>query len=114
MVEVIQEGDDVVFNVIGLHKLWALTSRLQIPREHIHGARIDPAAVLEWKGWRVPGTDLPLLTAGTFHLDGKRIFWDVRNPDNAVVIDLDDEDYKQLIIEVENPDAVVALLSANP
>jgi hypothetical protein len=112
MVEVIQEGDDLVFNVIGLHKLWALTSRLQIPREHIRGARIDPAAVLEWKAWRVPGTDLPLLTAGTFHLDGKRIFWDVRNPDNAVVIDLDDENYEQLIIEVEDPDAVVALLSA--
>lgn len=112
MVEVIEEGNDLVFNVIGLHKLWTLTSRLEIPREHIHGARIDPAAVLDLKGWRVPGSDLPLLTAGTFHVDGKRIFWDVRNPDNAVVIDLDDEDYEQLIVEVEDPDAVVALLSA--
>ena len=114
MVEVIQEGEDVVFNVIGLHKLWTLTSRLEIPREHIRDARIDPAAVRDLKDWRVPGSDLPLLTAGTFRVEGKRIFWDVRNPDNAVVIDLDDEDYEQLIVEVEDPEAVVALLSAKP
>ena len=113
MVEVMQESNDIVFNVKGLHKLWSLKSRLQIPRQHIRSARKDPTAVLGWKNWLVPGTNIPgLLTAGTLHLDGKRIFWDVHNSDNAVVIDLDDEDYNQLVIEVQNPDAVVALLSA--
>jgi len=113
MVEVMQEGNDVVFNVKGLHKLWALKSRLQIPRQHIRGARKDPNAVLGWKDWLAPGTNIPgLLSAGTLRLDGKRIFWDVHNSDHAVVIDLDDEAYNQLVIEVENPDAVVAMLSA--
>ncbi|MBC6988826.1 MULTISPECIES: hypothetical protein [Hymenobacter] len=115
MVEVSREGEEIVFNVKGLHKLWAFKSRLQIPRQHILGARKDPEAVKGWwHGWRVPGTHIPgLLTAGTFLQDEKRIFWDVHHADKTVVIDLDHEDYNQLIIEVENPDEVVALLSAD-
>jgi hypothetical protein len=112
MIEVKAEGDRVVFEVMGLHKLWALTSRLEIPRANIRGARRDPDAVRGWKGWRAPGTYVPgLITAGTFYLDGKRIFWDVCRPDNTVVVDLDDEVYHQLIIEVPDADAVVSLLT---
>jgi hypothetical protein len=36
----------------------------------------------------MPGTNIPgVLTAGTFYQDGKRVFWDVHNPDNTVVIE---------------------------
>lgn len=110
MVEVALNGDKLVFNVNGSHKLWALKSRLEIPRANIRGARRDPTVVRGWKGWRLPGTHVPgLITAGTFYLDGKRIFWDVSNPENAVVIDLSDDDYNELVVEVADPDAVVRL-----
>lgn len=113
MVQVEREGEKVVFQVVGLHKMWALKSRLEIPMENIRGARKDPKAVHGWKGWKAPGTYLPgLITAGTFYHDGRRIFWDVCHAENAVVVDLDDEDYQQLIIEVADPDAVVKLLTA--
>ena len=40
----------------------------------------------------MPGTNIPgVLTAGTFYQHGKRVFWDVHNPDNTVVIELKDE-----------------------
>jgi len=114
MVNVTRDGETVVFDVQGSHKLWAFKSRLEIPRRNIRGARRDPSAVRGWKGWKAPGTHIPgFLTAGTFHLDGKRIFWDVRTPENVVVVDLNDEHYDQLVIEVKNPDAVVDLLSGN-
>lgn len=113
MVHVTRDGDRVLFEVKGLHKLWALKSRLEIPRRNIRGARRDAAAVRGWKGWRAPGTHVPeLITAGTFYVEGKRIFWDVSDPDKAVVVTLDDEHYNELIIEVEDPDAVIDLLAA--
>jgi hypothetical protein len=115
MVEVSLEGDMVVFNVKGLHKLWALKSRLEIPREHIRSVRHDPSVVHGWKGWKAPGTYVPgLIVAGTFYLDGQTIFWDVSHAERAVVIELEDEDYKRLIVEVEDPEAVVQMLGGDP
>ncbi len=113
MVHVTCDGDTVLFEVKGLHKLWSLRSRLEIPRTNIRGARRDAAVVRGGKGWRNPGTHIPgLMTAGTFYLDGKRIFWDVSDPDRAVVVELEDEEYNQLVIEVDDPDAVIHLLTS--
>ena len=114
MINVTRDGEMIVFDVKGLHKLWALKSRLEIPAVNIRGARRDADALRGWKGWRVPGTYVPgLITAGTFYVDGKRIFWDVSDPDKAVVVELEDEEYNQLIIEVEDPDAVIRLLTSD-
>ncbi len=53
-----------------------------------------------------------VITAGTFYQDGKRIFWDVHHPENTVVIELKDERYNELIVEVADPNAAVDLVSA--
>jgi hypothetical protein len=116
MVTVQPEGDAVVFTVEGWHKLWAFRSELRIPRAHIISARPDPTAAAQWAGIRAGGTYVPgLITAGTFYLDGlfghKPTFFDVQHKQNTVVIELADEHYARLIIEVENPDAVVAQLN---
>ena len=80
--------------------------RLEIPLSHIKGARIDPAPAMGWfQGLKLAGTDLPnIFRAGTFYQQGELVFWDVHEPKNTVVIDLDHERYKKLIIEVENPE----------
>ena len=62
---------------------------------------------------RIPGTNIPgVLTAGTFYQDGKRVFWDVHNPDNTVVIELKDERYNELIVEVADTQAAVEVVRA--
>jgi hypothetical protein len=68
MVRISIQGDAAVFDVQGLHKLWAFKSRLKVPRAHITNVRADPdVATALWKGFRMPGTHLPgILTAGTF------------------------------------------------
>lgn len=117
MVSVSIDRSNAVFAVLGLHKLWAFKSRLEVPLAHILDVRLaDPnVARAWWKGLRLPGTHLPgFLTAGTFYKDGKRIFWDVGNPQSAIVVDLIDENYHQLIIEVNNPVAEVARFQAAP
>lgn len=113
MVEVTKEGDNVVFKVKGLHKLWAFKSQLQIPLGHIKSIRQDPEILKGWwKGFRMPGTHIPgILAAGTFLQQDKRIFWDVHHTENTLIIELEHDEYDELIIEVENPAAVLELLS---
>ncbi len=46
-----------------------------------------------------------MITAGTFHqIDGK-VFWNVHDPEKAIAVDLRDEDFSSLVIEVPDPDA---------
>jgi hypothetical protein len=89
-------------DIQGWDKLWAMTSRLEIPLEHVVDVR--PADDDPVEGFRVLGTYLPgLITAGTFLQEGNRVFWNVRNRANAVTVDLRGEDYARLIVEVADP-----------
>jgi hypothetical protein len=112
MVKVSIAGDRVQFEVEGFDKLWALKSRLDIPLAHIKGVRVDPEAARGWwHGLKLPGTNIPgILTAGTFYQGDGAVFFDVHDPDRTIVLDLDHEHYKRLVIEVEDTPATVALL----
>ena len=59
-----------------------------------------------------PGRVSRVITAGTFYQHGKRVFWDVHNPERTIVIDLKDERYNELIVEVEDPNFAVDLVKA--
>lgn len=87
-------------------------SSLEIPLPHIAEIRADPAIAHGWwHGLKMPGTSIPgVLTAGTFYEDGKRVLWDVHNPENTVVIGLKNERYNELIVEVADPKAAVELV----
>jgi hypothetical protein len=115
MVKVLLGEGRAVFEVEGLHKLWAFKSRIEVPLPHIRSVRPAPDVDLGWwKGLRVPGTHVPgLIVAGTYFQGGKRIFWDVCNPARAIVVELVDERYHELIIEVDDPSGVVARLQAS-
>jgi len=105
MVQIIFDTDLVIFEVLGADKVWAFKSRLEIPFSCIRGARADPDAARGWwKGWRIPGTQIPgVITAGTYYKKGKRTFWDIHDPTGAIVVDLSNHKYNQLVIEVEDP-----------
>ncbi len=107
-------GDRLVLDVRGADKLWALKSSLEIPLEHVTEIRADPAIAHGWwHGLRMPGTNVPgVITAGTFYQDGKRIFWDVHRPENTVVIELKDERYNELIVEVADPEDAVKIVKS--
>jgi hypothetical protein len=114
MVTVTVEGGRVRFEVEGWDKLWALRSHLEIPLEHILAVRVDPEAARGWwHGLRLPGTQIPgLLTAGSFYQSEGFVFFDVHDPERTVVIDLDHEHYKRLVIEVEDPKETVRTMRA--
>jgi hypothetical protein len=112
MVDVSISNGNLVLHVKGIDKLWTLKSSLEIPLAHIVGIKADPTVAHGWwHGLRMPGTNIPgVLTAGTFYQHGQRVFWDVHNPDNTVVIQLKDERYSELIVEVADPKAAVELV----
>jgi len=111
MVEITQVEKYIKIEVKGLHKLWAFKNELKIPKDHIKDAYQDMEKLSGWKGWRMPGTEVPfLITAGTFYKSGDAIFWDVINLDKAIIIELEHEQFKRLIVEVENPQESIALL----
>jgi hypothetical protein len=105
MVRITTDHDNLIFEVQGWDKLWALKSRLEVPRSSIRGIHADPTIARGWwKGFRLPGTYLPgVIIAGTFYRHGKRIFWDVKDPQKTIVIDLANDRYDQLIVEVADP-----------
>ena len=113
MVQITIDGDRVRFDVEGWDKLWALKSQLEIPLSHIRSARADPEPARGWwHGLRLAGTQMPgVLTAGTFYHWGGAVFYDVHDPEGTIVIELDHEHYKRLVIEVASPDEAVATLT---
>ena len=112
MVDLSVAEGKLTLHIRGADKLWTFRSSLEIPLVHIAGVRADPEAA---RGWyhriRMPGTNVPgVITAGTFYQDGKRVFWDVHEPEKTIVIDLHDERFNQLVVEVDDPEAAVRLI----
>ena len=104
MAKVSIQGPDLVVDVEGWDRLWALRSRLTIPLAHVRDAAPDAAAGEQPPGRKVGGARVPgVLTAGSFRQDGERVFWDVHDTGNALVIGLIDEQYARLVIEVDDP-----------
>jgi hypothetical protein len=111
MASIAIDGNDLIVDVHGMDKLWSLKSRLTIPLAHVRGATADPTITREPEGWRGPGTHLRgVITAGTFHQDGQKVFWDVHDASKAVVIELQEGDYQRLVVEVDDPSTTVELI----
>lgn len=112
MVDLSVSDGKLVLHVRGADRLWALKSSLEIPLPHISNVRADASVAKGWyHGLRMPGTNIPgVITAGTFYQDGQRVFWDVHHPENTIVIELRDERYSELIVEVPHPQTAVDLI----
>jgi hypothetical protein len=113
MVDLSISNGALVLHVRGADKLWAFKSSLEIRLEHVMGIRAAPAIAHGWwHGLKLLGNGIPgVITAGTFYQDGKRVFWDVQDPDRTIVIELRDERYGELIVEVADPRFAIELVN---
>jgi hypothetical protein len=113
MAEVELTEDTLVVHVRGMDRIFALKSRLEIPLSHVMGAKADPDLGHPewWKSLRFTATQIPwVVSAGTFYQEDERVFWDVHDPQKAVVIRLRDERYARLVIGVDDPPATVRVV----
>ncbi len=105
----------MIVTLHGLDVVWATRRRIVVPIGHIRGAHHDAHAARHGP-WLGAGRTNALLgyavAAGPMRVHGRREFWDVRDPGRAVAIDLADEQYDRLVIEVEDPVATVDAVNA--
>ena len=118
------ENEQLIITMKGIRKFCSMKSELSIPLSSIESAVYDSGA---WENTpqlketlkafttldfpKIIGTDFyGYYFAGTFRQDGEVIFYDLKKKEDAVIITLKDEDFKHLIIGVENPDEVVAMI----
>lgn len=84
----------VVEEVLSLH------GALHIPLRHIVGVSADPVPKALWRGVRI-GANIPgVLVAGTFLTGDGAIFYDIRQGDRCLTLELAGETYKRVVVEV--------------
>jgi hypothetical protein len=113
MVTVTRTGQQLRFEIEGVDKLLALKGHLELPLSHVKSARVDPTAAKGWwHGVGMGGTAIPgVLTTGSFYEAGRMVFYDVHHADHAIVVELDDDNYDRLIVEVRDPAATAKLIN---
>ncbi len=101
---------ELLVHVQGADRVWAFKRHLQIPLRHVIAAHPAREEARRWlHGMRLGGTHIPRrISAGRFYSDGEMAFWDVRNPDKAIEILLEDERFHRLVLEVEHPGVEIA------
>lgn len=113
MAELLVEGDEVVVALGGWEKVGAFHGDVRVPRTAVRDVRKVDVAIGEVRGLRAPGTALPGVTAlGTWRRRGGKDFVAVYRRRPGVVVELDGARYARLIVTTDDPDAVVAALTA--
>jgi hypothetical protein len=104
--------DRLLVRPVGLVRLWALSSGIDVPLSNVIDVGVhDRRGLL--RGFRAPGTYLPgFMTAGTFRSRGEKDLWMVGRTDRVLVIELAEESYRHVIVQVEDPEAAVEALRA--
>jgi len=111
---VIRVGDgEIVVEQGSIEMMFSMRGRIRVPVSNVTRIYVDPYVATEPKGVKAPGTHIPrLFVAGTFHAGGVKTFWNIRRGERCVVIHLSNEKLDRLVIEVDDPAAVVAAVEA--
>lgn len=111
--------DSLIVHMRPLDKAFSLHGDLTIPLGHITGAYADPTGAkdlgIKLGGAQIPGTDISVGRFSKKDKDTKKremTFRDVHHAENVIVIESKDERYKQIIIDVENPEATINQIRA--
>ncbi len=96
--------DRITIDLDGLDRLWCLAGHIEVPTEHVTGARVEPVRdARAGLGWRVGGGYWPgLLATGWFTVPGRkgeRQWWCTYRDDEVLVIDTDLRSPARLVLQ---------------
>jgi hypothetical protein len=105
---------DMTITVEGLDKVLAFKGHVTIPLEHVAGIEKNTEPLMDFKDatFGIGTIFAGRIQTGTFKEAGEKSFWDVRDPQKAVIISLKDEIYSKIIVEVENSDESITNVRA--
>lgn len=107
MNKIITSKNTVRIEITSWDKIWSFKGSLTIPQDSIiraykHDGKLKPPF------WRCPGTAIPgVIIAGTYYGRGRKEFWNTHFRD-TIVFDLKDVEYTRIVIDVEDPDKILA------
>lgn len=112
LVSVSVEGRDIVVRPLGWQKIWAMKGELRFPRAALAGAYVASQSELrQGLGLRMPGTSIPgVITAGTYVSRERKQFWVAGRGEFLLVMDLREQAYQRVVVQLENAGSVLALL----
>ena len=112
MVSFALEGSDVVMTILGFDKILALKSSVRFNRDSIRRLAVAQEGIQPpWLRW--PGTSAGgIIQAGTFEGDGRREFWLRRQGNQAIEIDLENEEYTKIVVDVEDLEETIRVFSS--
>jgi hypothetical protein len=121
MAQIVIERDSLVVRLSWLERLFAFRGDLRVPLARVRDVIVPPTAHgqfsrIDWRLIRMPGTSIPgVIQAGSYYRlgDGWE-FYVVRRPSRCMVIELEGDRFRRLIVQVdgEAPEAAATRLLA--
>ena len=114
MVDVVLNGQGVTFKIKGFHKVLAMRGSIEVPLNHIVSVAASSwGEALSWEpGARVSGVHSPSgYATGTFRRGNDLYFVDTKDVASTISVELKDEEFHKLVIQVQDPQAAMAKLS---
>ena len=99
----------VCIEITGWDQIWSFKGSLTLPKDSVrraykHDGKLKPPF------WRCPGTAIPkVIIAGTYYGQGRKEFWNTHFK-GAIVLDLQHMEYTRIVVDVEDPNRVLAEL----
>jgi hypothetical protein len=110
MTSITCDDKNLIIMVEGLDKLLAFKGHITIPLEHVEKIEINTEPLMDFKHatFGIGTIFAGRIQTGSFSEEGQKSFWDVRDPQNAILITLKDEEYGKIITEVESPEQTIS------
>jgi hypothetical protein len=108
MANVAIEGSDLVVQLSFWEKIGALRSGVRVSLGSVRQARATSEPWAELRGIRAPGTGIPsVIMLGTTRGGFGKDFCAIYRGKPAVIVDLAGEEFRRLLLSVEQPEALV-------
>lgn len=106
------DGDRLTIERSGRMSRW-FGPPVDVPLAHVESVELaDPELVRKWNlGIRLAGFQIPgYLVSGLFRKGGELTWWHLGRGKSAIVIELRDERFARVVVEVEDPTATKAAI----
>jgi len=108
-------GDKLLIDLEWYEQLWAFTlnKTFEIPLNHIKRVSTEEPQS-SWAEIRAPGTFLPgVIKAGTYYTRNGREFWYVTAEQDYLVLELEDEPFKKMVLTISQSEAWLERIEPN-
>ncbi len=98
-----REGADLVVRLNDLEKAGAFRGDVRVPAVAVREVRVTEAPFRELRGMRAPGTGWPgVIALGTWRGSGGKDFAALYRGGPAVIVELDNAEYRRLLVSAHD------------